>query len=310
MVRRGRYRNRRAGVLRGAGIVVVTALLAGLGGTAYADPSAIGDGSKVGDGDYIGSANPDPDVSATAGNASDDSCTQVSGAVSAVDAGSAIARMGGLTPKGPGHWQYVVCGQSKIAADRVARAYPSVGAAKAHCADADAACVVVAVWKPDDQTPPREAQDPPSRLGAFSGWLDFTPDLTTSPTRQDALIAQLPTWVWDRNTADIRGICLPIFGGVCGFAVRLGTKWKTEGSTFCDGPGTEYRPGSVDPSSASDCSWTYKTVGSYDIEGCKNWLVVVWRLPWFIPIVFPLELCHTDRVDVQEAQVMSGTPAR
>lgn len=298
-------------MLRGTGVLVVTALLAGLGATAaYADPSAIGDGSKVGDGDYIGSANPDPgDVSATAGDATS-SCAAVSGVVSAADQANAISRMGGQKPEGDGQWAYMVCGQTQAKANDIARTYSSAGQAKAHCADALAACVVVAVWKPKDQGPVREAQDPPSRLGAFSGWLNFTPELTTSPTRQDGLIAQLPTWVWDRNTADIRGICLPIFGGVCGFAVRLGTKWKTEGSTFCRSPGTEYRPGSVDPSAASDCSWTYQTSGAYDIEGCKNWLVVVWRLPWFIPIVFPLELCHTDRVDVQEAQILSGGPAR
>ncbi len=122
------------------------------------------------------------------------------------------------------------------------------------------ACVVVVVWSPADTTPPRRAQDPPSRLGAFDHWLDFTPELTTSPTYRDALVAQLPTWVWDRNTADVRGICLPIYGGVCGFAVRLGT--------------------------------------------------VVWRLPWYIPIVFPLEVCHTDQVGVQEAQILSGQPPR
>jgi hypothetical protein len=38
-------------------------------------------------------------------------------------------------------------------------------------------------------------------------------------------------------------------------------------------PGTVYRPGQVDPRSASDCSWTYRTSGSYGIEGCKNWLL-------------------------------------
>ena len=55
------------------------------------------------------------------------------------------------------------------------------------------ACVVVVVWSPVDRTPPRPAQDPPARLGAFDHWLGFTPDLTTSPTYRDALIAQLPT---------------------------------------------------------------------------------------------------------------------
>ncbi len=288
--------------------LVVAALLAGLGGTAaHADPppghSAIGDGGIVGDGDYIGSADPDPTVSATAGTARTDACEPLQGAVSRADSSAA-----GQTPQGPGSWQYVVCGRTATAAKTVSRLYPSASRAKAHCAGAAGACVVVAVWAPQDKKPQRQPQNPPSRLGAFDHWLDFTPELTTSPTHQDALIAQLPTWVWDRNKADVRGICLPIFGGVCGFAVRLGTKWKTEGTTFCRSPGTEYRQGEVDPSSASDCGWTYRTSGPYGIEGCKNWLVVVWRLPWFIPIVFPLELCHTDQVDVQEAQILSGGP--
>jgi hypothetical protein len=296
-------------MLRRTGLVVVVALLAGLDGTAaYADPSVIGDGSIVDDGDYIGSANPDADVSATAGNARDNACSPVAGAVTPTDAADAQTRLVGQTPTGSGKWQYVVCGQGADQAAVLARLYPDVSRAKAHCVAATAACVVVVVWAPEDKTPPRRAQDPPSRLGAFDHWLDFTPELATSPTHQDALIAQLPTWVWDRNTADIRGICLPLFGGVCGFAVRLGTKWTTEDSTFCRNRGTPYRPGQDDPRSASGCSWTYRTSGTYGIEGCKNWLIVVWRLPWVIPIVFPLELCHTDQVDVQEAQIVSGQP--
>jgi hypothetical protein len=300
-----------ASMVRRTGLVVVVTLLASLGGTAaYGDPSVIGDGSIVDDGDYIGSANPDPDVSATAGTAQQDACSAVSGAVTPADAGDAQSRLVGQTPTGKGKWQYVVCGKDADDAAVLARLYPSVDRAKAHCAVAGNACVVVVVWAPEDRTPPRRAEDPPSRLGAFDHWLDFTPELTTSPTHQDALIAQLPTWVWDRNAADIRGICLPIFGGVCGFAVRLGTSWKTEGSTFCHNRGAVYHPGQDDPRSASDCSWTYQTSGNYDIEGCKNWLVVVWRLPWYIPIVFPLEVCHTDGVSVQEAQVMSGSEPR
>lgn len=312
MVRGGGDRKGRGHVLRRTVPLLVAALLAGLGGTAAdADPppghSVIGDGSIVDDGDYIGSADPDADVSATAGRTRDDACAPLTGAVTPADSAAALARLG-QTPQGAGGWQYVVCGQSAAAATTVSGRYPSASAARAHCAVAAAACLVVAVWTPKDRTPPRREQDPPSRLGAFDHWLDFTPELTTSPTHQDALIAQLPTWVWDRNTADVRGICLPIYGGVCGFAVRLGTRWKTEGATFCRNRGTVYRPGQVDPSSASDCSWTYRTSGSYGIEGCKNWLVVVWRLPWYLPIVFPLELCHTDQVTVQEAQVLSGRP--
>ncbi|HEV7653179.1 MAG TPA: hypothetical protein VGP36_00365 [Mycobacteriales bacterium] len=292
-------------MLRRTGLVVVAALLASLGGTAaYADPSVIGDGGIVGDGDYIGSANPDASVTATAGAAQDDACAPVDGTVSAVDAANAQSRAG-QAPTGPGRWKYVVCAATADDAFVVARLYPQVGEAKAHCAVAADACVVVAVWSAQDKKP-RQPQNPPSRLGAFDHWLDFTPDLTTSPTHQDALVAQLPTWVWDRNTADVRGICLPIFGGVCGFAVRLGTTWETEGNTFCRSPGTEYRPGRDDPRSASSCSWTYQVSGTYDVEGCKNWLIVVWRLPWVVPIVFPLELCHTDQVDVQEAQVLSS----
>jgi len=27
-----------------------------------------------------------------------------------------------------------------------------------------------------------------------------------------------------------------------------------------------------------------------------------------VPVVFPLELCHTDQVSVHEAQILSGSP--
>lgn len=86
---------------------------------------------------------------------------------------------------------------------------------------------------PADRRPQRREQNPPRRLGAF---VHFAPELTTSPTDQDGLIARLPTWVWDRDTADVRGICLPLYGGVCGFAVRLSTRWKTHDRRFCGSP--------------------------------------------------------------------------
>lgn len=297
---------RRAGLLLAATLVTLTAA------PAYADPSVIGDGGKVGDDEYIPSANPDPDVEATAGTARDDACSAVAGTVSPADAAAAQHQLIGTTPTGKGKWTYVVCAADRDTAFAVARLHPDVAGAKAYCKTATGprTCAVVVVWTPETKAPPRAERDPPKRLGAFSGWLDFTPQLVTSPTHQDALIAQLPTWVWDRNTADVRGICLPIYGGVCGFATRLGTKWETEGTTFCRNPGREYRPGRDDPRSASDCSWTYETSGDYGIRGCKNWLVIVWRLPWYIPIVFPLELCSTTGVAAQEAQILSGQPPR
>ena len=203
----------------------------------------------------------------------------------------------------------MLCAETAARAAAARRAAPRPAAAKAACAAATGRCAVVVVWDPADRRPPRRQQDPPRRLGAFDHWLDFTPELTTSPTDQDGLIARLPTWVWDRNTADVRGICLPLYGGVCGFAVRLSTSWKTDGRRFCGGPGQEYRPGRDDPRSASSCSYTYRTTGTYGITGCKTWLVVVWRLPWVVPIVFPLELCNTDQVGVQEAQIVAtGRP--
>jgi hypothetical protein len=288
-----------------------TALLAAPA-TAYADPSAIGDGSVVDDGDYIGSANPDPTVEATAGSAKDDACVAVSGQVTPTDAADAQRSLLGAAPVGAGQWRYLVCAADKTTATTIARLHPTAASAKAYCRTATGprTCAVVTVWDPDVDPPSRPAKNPPKKLGAFSGWLDFTPDLATSPSHQDALVAQLPTWVWDRNTADVRGICLPIFGGVCGFATRLGTTWETEGTTFCRSPGTRYDPGRDDPRSASSCGWTYQTSGTYGIRGCKNWLVIVWRLPWMIPIVFPLELCNTDQVAVQEAQILSGQPPR
>ena len=71
-------------------------------------------------------------------------------------------------------------------------------------------------------------------------------------------------------------------------------------------PGREYRPGRDDPRSASSCSYTYRVGGTYGLTGCKTWLVIVWRLPWYVPIVFPLTVCNTDQVGVQEPQVLTG----
>lgn len=306
----------------GRGIVAATvsalALSAGVvtGPTAAADPvgppgsSAIGDGNIVADPDYVGSANPDADVDATAGAVRDDACSPLTGVVTPQDVADYRSKLRGEAPTGEGTWRYVLCAETAARARQLAGQHPAPAAAKATCAVAAGRCAVVVVWEPAERRPPRREQDPPRRLGAFDRWLDFTPELTTSPTDQDGLIAQLPTWVWDRNTADVRGICLPLYGGVCGFAVRLSTTWKTGGQRFCSGPGREYRPGRDDPRSASSCSYTYRSIGTYGITGCKNWLVVVWRLPWMIPIVFPLEVCNTDQVGVQEAQVVAGGSPR
>lgn len=270
-----------------------------------AGPSVIGDGNVVDDEDYIGSANPDDDVDATAGATVDDGCIQLAGTASPADVAAYQRVYGGEQPRGEGRWRYQICAQTNAAAQSLAAAHPTAADAKAFCGQAVNQCALVVVWEPKDKKPQREERSPKRKLGAFDHWLDFTPELATSPTDQDGLIARLPTWVWDRNTADVRGICLPIYGGVCGFAVRLGTTWKTEGRTFCRSPGREYRPGVDDPTSASSCGWTYRTQGTYGITGCKNWLVVVWRLPWYIPIVFPLELCNTDDVGVRESQVLA-----
>ena len=300
--------------------VLVSVLAASIGAaasgaTAAADPadppgsSVIGDGNLVDDGAYVDSANPDPGVEATAGSVRDDACAPLAGAVSVQDVADYRRRLRGEAPTGDGRWRYVLCAETAARARQLAARHPGPAAAKAACAAATGRCAVVVVWDPAERRPPRREQDPPRRLGAFDHWLDFTPELTTSPTDQDGLIARLPTWVWDRNTADVRGICLPLYGGVCGFAVRLSTSWKTDGRRFCGGPGQEYRPGRDDPRSASSCSYTYRTTGAYGITGCKTWLVVVWRLPWVVPIVFPLELCNTDQVGVQEAQIVAtGRP--
>lgn len=317
---------RAARPVTGAVAAVLTLALTGaLSGTAAADPagpagpaaagpadpgppasSVIGDGNLVGDRDYLGSANPDPDVQATAGTARDDACTPLAGAVAAEDAADYQRRLRGESPRGEGAWRYVLCAETAERSRALALRHPAAAAAETHCATSANRCAVVVVWEPKDKRPQRREQAPPRRLGAFDRWLDFTPELTTSPTDQIGLIAELPTWVWDRNTAGVRGICLPVYGGVCGFAVRLSTSWKTDGRRFCGSPGRQYRPGRDDPKSASGCSYTYRTAGTYGITGCKNWLVVVWRLPWYIPIVFPLELCDTDQVGVQESQVLAG----
>lgn len=298
------------------GVLVMTLGVSVGAAAAAADPpdppgsSAIGDGNLVEDADYVGSANPDPDVEATAGAVRDDACTPLVGRVTAEDVVDYRRKLHGEAPTGDGTWRYVICAETAERARLLARLHPDPTGAKSFCARSTGRCAVVVVWDPVDRRQQRREQDPPRRLGAFDHWLDFTPELTTSPTDQDGLIARLPTWVWDRNTADVRGICLPLFGGVCGFAVRLSTSWKTDGRRFCSGPGQQYRPGRDDPRSASSCSYTYRTTGTYGITGCKTWLVVVWRLPWYIPIVFPLEVCNTDQVGVQETQVVAASGPR
>lgn len=268
--------------------------------------SAAGDGNLVPDDEYVRSADPDSDVEATVGPVRDDACTKLDGDVSPADVATYQEKYGGASPEGEGRWRYQVCAQTDADSRRFAAQYPDPGAAKAHCATAANRCAVLVVWEPKDPEPQPRVSSPGRKLDPFSGWLEFTPRLATSPGDRQGLIVNLPTWVWDRNTADVRGICLPLYGGVCGFAVRLSTTWETQGRRFCSGPGREYRRGRDDPRSASSCGWTYRNQGRYTITGCKTWLVVVWRLPWYIPIVFPLTLCNTDQVGVQEAQVLAG----
>jgi len=140
--------------------------------------------------------------------------------------------------------------------------------------------------------------------------------LQTSPSRnpQYGLVANFPTWFWDRTSSAPKAIVLPIFGGITGIAIHLGTTWRTDGRQICSTPGTVYDAGRYLPTAQSpDCGYIYrdqKRADDNDSTGCKTWLIIAYR-PLFFLIVFPITLCRTWNVPVLESQIVTdGYPAR
>ncbi|HEX6754997.1 MAG TPA: hypothetical protein VF109_03530 [Mycobacteriales bacterium] len=64
--------------------------------------------------------------------------------------------------------------------------------------------------------------------------------------------------------------------------------------------------------SAADVAAYQRAYGEKDPVGAGawRWLIIVWRLPWYVPIVFPLELCNTGAVGVQESQALAAGELR
>lgn len=265
--------------------------------------SAIGDGAISDTGDYIAASNPDPTVDITSSGIRQNACQQVAGVVTAQERAE---YQGGVDPNVQGRWEYRLCAADEATARRYASAHPDAGSARQFCASQANACAVLPYWQPNN--PPPDNVEIRGRVGFFSGYLRFTPSLGTAPPFDagHGVITNFPTWVWDRIGNPVQPIALPIFRGVTGIAIRLRNTWRTDGRQFCAKLGTVYDPARHRPADPSpDCGYTYRNQGRYEIRGCKTWLVIVYRPPWFI-IVFPMTLCRSFTVPVLETQVLLG----
>jgi hypothetical protein len=290
--------------------VSVLLLLPLLGSPALAAPdpgdgsgSAIGQGAISDTGDYIAASNEDPSVDLSSDGVRQNACQRVAGFVT--DAEKANYQ-GGSTAGVSGQWEYRLCAGDEATARRYASDYPDAASARQFCAAPAHQCAVLPYFQPDQ--PPTENVQIQGRVGFFEGYLRFTPSLGTSPPYQgdDGPIVNFPTWVWDRIANPVQPIYLPIFRGITGIAIRLRSTWRTDGTQFCTGIGTVYDPArhrASDPS--PNCGYTYRNQGRYQIRGCKTWLVIAYRPPFFL-IVFPLTLCRSFDVNVLETQVVAG----
>jgi hypothetical protein len=193
-------------------------------------------------------------------------------------------------------------------------ANPDVASAERFCAVPANTCAVFVYWRPK-QTQKRDTQIK-GRFGHLDSFFRFAPDLQTSPSRspQYGLAVNFPTWFWDRTSSAPKAIFLPIFGGITGIAIHLGTTWRTERRQICSKPGTVYDPRKYASAAQSpDCGYIYrnqKRAEENDITGCKTWLIIANRPPFFL-IVFPLTQSRAWDVPVLESQVVTdGDPRR
>jgi hypothetical protein len=298
-----------------AAAVVITMPLVGFATPVAADGgssgSAIGDGALSSPANYVDATmDTDPGIDVQAGEVQDDACQTVTGAVSEADKGDYKGR----PPQGDGAWEYQLCAKDGPSARSDAAANPDVASAKRFCAAPANDCAVFVYWRPNQQ--PKSDAQIKGRLGYFDSFFRFAPDLQTSPSRnpQYGLVVNFPAWFWDRTNSAPKAIVLPIFGGITGVAIHLGTTWRTDGRQICSTPGTVYDPGRYPPTAQSpDCGYIYrdqKRADDNDITGCKTWLIIAYR-PLFFLIVFPITLCRTWNVPVLESQIVTGGyPAR
>ncbi len=316
-------------------LLLITPLFAGVAPTALADEDPPvdppGDSSPIGDGassplkDYIqGTIIDDGETELTVGNVSENACVKLAGTVTPADIPE---RYRTNPPAGDGAWEFQVCAADAATARRVADNYPTVPAAKDHCkvdphdppaADATP-CAVFVYWHPAvRQIPPLPDQ---SRQSYFRSFFQFSPRLGASPglDANHGAIVNFPTWVW--NTVDTT---LPkvvtefgLAGGLFATAWHLNTTLDTNDQkpSICRvaglrwvGTDWEEVKNRVPPQQASpDCGHTYTNIGTYNVHGCSQWLIIAVS-PFFV-IVFPITVCSNTTVTVKESQILTGGDA-
>jgi hypothetical protein len=282
-------------------------------------PSAIARGGVSPLAEFTDTTLPSPqDTDIDPGQMQINPCARLAGTVTPEDIDRALG--GSPPPKGDGHWEYALCGQDEASSRFLAQRHPTVADAKAFCqTDEETAnlhkCVVVAQWKSNVPPAPPVAKN--DRQSYIESYLQFAPDLGSSPAQDadHAAIANLPTWFW--NTVETRFpkvvSNLAIIGDFAfATAWHLNTTFRTDGDKACDisgltKVGTEWDAGRYKPDqeSPSNCGHTYRNIGTYDVRGCSRWLIIAYIPPFFV-IVFPITLCRTQTVRVKESQVVTS----
>jgi hypothetical protein len=234
-------------------------------------------------------------------------CQPLQGTVSQADIDESL--QGEPPPTGEGAWQYEVCAADEATANRVAAAYPQVGAARQYCGppyQGEDICGVFIRWVPAVPGPVPPAS-PDGQQAYLESLFDFAPVLETSPGRdpQHGLIAFLPAWFW--NTVETR-FPKAVPGGQ---AWHLRTTFDTDNRQACrvsglHKVGTVYNSADPQPErpSPTNCGHTYTNQGLYEVRGCTRWLFIISAL--LFPVVFTATFCDSDTLTVKEVQVVSG----
>jgi hypothetical protein len=261
----------------------------------------------------------------------DTSCVTLDGTVTPEDIATALD--GRPQPEGKGKWVYVLCAQTKKLAQDAVTAIQEQGGdlianAKAYCPTGkdekgnDRAgpnqCVLVAEWDGEQKpAPPAVNDDRDSYLKSF---LKFAPDLGSSPVQDadHAAIANLPTWFWNKvETRFPKAVTNFALIGDFAFATawHLNTTFTTNDnpSEACDVSGLQkvgiewnrsYPPG-AESQSDPKCGHTYHNIGTYNVHGCTQWLIIAFIPPFFV-VAFPITVCDDFTVRVREAQVVTS----
>lgn len=253
----------------------------------------------------------------------DTSCVTLDGVVTPEDIAKALD--GRPQPTGGGQWEYVLCAPDAATAGKIASTHKSIAAAKEFCPSGKDdngkertgpnQCVVVARWKSSVGDAPKPSKDEVHDY--FQSYFEFAPQLGTSPPQlpDHGAIANLPTWFFNKVKTDIPKV-VTNFALIGDFAFatawHLNTTFSTENAPeACVASGltmvgTDWKgQGPPDAESPEKCGHTYHNIGTYNVHGCTQWLIIAFIPPFFV-VAFRITVCHDDTVRVKEAQVVTS----